>query len=161
METDSPAASDTGRGGTELIVQAAARRGVRACNLRLPQVHDTRKFGLISPLIEVARNTGVVAYVSDVARLYRLALEKAGPGVALHAVGEEGVSQKMIAETLAAGMNLPLRSLTAAEAADHFGWMAMFAGLDNPTSSAITQETMGWTPTGQDLITDLRAHFAS
>lgn len=172
METDRPTEPASGRAATELVVNAAASRGVRACNMRLPQVHDRQKFGLISYLIEIAQRSGTAAYVgdgasrwpaahvSDVAKLYRLALEKAEPGAALHAVGEEGVSQKVIAETLGAGLGLPVSSISLAEASDHFRWMGMFAGLDNTTSSAITQETMGWTPTGPHLITDLRAHFA-
>ncbi len=171
VETDWAEAVDATRAGTELVVKAAADRGVRAVVLRLPQVHDTTKAGLISYLIENARQKGMAAYigdganrwpaahVSDVGRLYRLALEKATPGVALHAVGESGVSNKAIAEVIGAGMGVPVRSLAMDEAGDYLGWMAMFAGLDNLVSSAITRETMGWTPTGPGLLADLRAHF--
>ena len=171
VETDWPATLDGTRSGTELVVRAAADRGVRAIVLRLPQVHDATKFGLISYLIDVARQKGFAAYVgeganrwpaahvSDVGRLYRLALEKAAPGVALHAVGESGVANKAIAEVIGAGMGVPVRSLAMEEVGDYLGWMVMFAGLDNLVSSAITQQTMGWTPAGPDLLTDLRAHF--
>ena len=172
VETDWTQTLDATRSGTELVVRASADKGVRAIIMRLPQVHDTTRAGLISYLIENARQKGLAAYVgdganrwpaahvSDVGRLYRLALEKAAPGVALHAVGEAGVPNKAIAEVIGAGLGLPVRSLTMDEAGDYLGWMAMFAGLDNLVSNDITRETMGWEPTGPDLLTDLRAQFA-
>ena len=172
VETDWPAILDASRSGTELVVKASADRGVRAVVMRLPQVHDTTRFGLISYLIEVARAKGFAAYVgdganrwpaahvSDVGRLYRLAVETAAPGVALHAVGEGGVANRAIAEVIGSGMGVPVRSLSADEVGDYLGWMAMFAGVDNLVSNDITRETMGWEPTGPDLLNDLRAHFA-
>jgi nucleoside-diphosphate-sugar epimerase len=144
-----------------------AARGVNVSYVRLPQVHDTKKQGLISPLIEISRAKGRVAYVgegnnrwpaahvSDVARLYRLAVERAEPGARYHAVAEEGVTAKDINEALGRSLKLPVVSLTADQVAAHFGWMAMFAGLDMPASSAITRKKLGWTPVGPGLIADL------
>ena len=154
---------------SELAGEAAAQRGVSVAAVRLPQVHDTRKQGLISPLVEIARRTGVSAYVgeganrfpaahvTDVARLYRLALEHHEPGARWHAVAEEGISTRRIAETLGAGLGLPVHSLSPEEASAHFGWMALFVGMDLPASSARTRERLGWTPAGPDLLADLRA----
>lgn len=145
-----------------------AARGVNVSYVRLPQVHDTRKQGLISPLIELARAKGRVAYlgegknrmaaahVSDVARLYALALDRAEPGARYHAVAEEGVPMRTIAEAVGRSLKLPVVSLSGAEAADYYGWMSMFAGLDMPASSAITREKLGWNPTGPGLLEDLQ-----
>ncbi|HEX4458662.1 MAG TPA: SDR family oxidoreductase, partial [Polyangia bacterium] len=145
----------------------AAARGVNISYVRLPQVHDTRKQGLITPLVELARAKGRVAYlgdgknrfsaahVSDVARLYRLAIEKAEPGARWHAVAEEGVAMHDIAEALGRALKLPVASLSGDEATAYFGWMAMFAGMDAPASSAITRKKLGWNPTGPGLIADL------
>ena len=153
---------------SELTGEEVAKRGVSVSVVRLPQVHDTHKQGLISPAIDIARQKGVSAYVgegsnrwpaahvSDVARLYRLALEKHEPGARWHAVAEPGVSVREIAEVIGAGLGLPVRSLSAQEAMAHFGWLGPFAGMDLPASSALTQERLGWTPEGPDLITDLR-----
>jgi nucleoside-diphosphate-sugar epimerase len=146
---------------------AVAARGVNVSYVRLPQVHDTKKQGLISPLIEISRAKGRVAYVgdgknrwpaahvSDVARLYRLAIERAEPGARYHAVGEEGVTAKDISEALGRSLKLPVASVSGDEIAAHFGWMAMFAALDMPASNAITRRKLGWTPVGPGLIADL------
>jgi len=135
--------------------------------VRLPQVHNPFKQGLISPVVEIAREKGVVAYVgkgdnrwpaghlSDVALLYRLAVEAGERGARYHAVGEEGVSSRVIAESLGRGLKLPVVSIAAEEAAAHFGWMAMFVALDMPASSALTQARLNWHPTGPTLIEDL------
>lgn len=145
----------------------AAARGVHISYVRLPQVHDTHKQGLITPLIEMARARGRVAYVgegksrfaaahvSDVARLYRLVVERAEPGARYHAVGEEGVAMRDIAEVLGRSLSLPVVSLSRDEAAEYFGWMAMFADLDMPAASAVTREQLGWTPVGPGLLADL------
>lgn len=147
---------------------ALSQAGVQVAVMRLPQVHDTRKQGLITPLIDVARQKGQVSYigdganqwaaahVSDVARLYRLAVEQGRGGEIFHAVDEEGVSAKAIATVLGEGLGLPVKSVTPEQAPETLGWMAMFAALDMPASSAWTRERLGWTPTGPDLITDLR-----
>jgi len=93
--------------------------------------------------------------VSDVARLYRLAIERAEPGARYNAVGEEGVTAKDISEALGRALKLPVVSLTGDEVAAHFGWMAMFAGVDMPASSAITRKKLGWAPIGPGLMADL------
>ena len=155
------------RGATELVVEDYARRGVRGMIVRLPQVHDREKHGLVSYAIEVAREKGVSAYVgdganrwaaahvSDVARLYRLALEKGQAGGRYHAVGESGVPMREVAEAVGRRLNVPAVSITAEVAPAHFGFLAMFAGRDVPTSSRLTQERLGWTPTGPGLVEDL------
>jgi nucleoside-diphosphate-sugar epimerase len=147
----------------------AADKGVSVTVVRLPQVHNTEKQGLISPFIEVSRAKRLSAYVrdgsnrwpavhvDDAARLYRLALERREPGARYHAVAEEGVSLRQIAETVGAGLGVPVASLTTEAAAEHFGWLAMFAGMDMLASSAWTRTSLNWTPTGPDLITDLKA----
>lgn len=147
----------------------AAARGVSVAVVRLPQVHDPVKQGLITPYIDNARAKGSVGYlgdgsnrwsaahVSDVARLYRLALEKHEAGARWHAVDEEGVPVRAIAEVVGAGLGLPVVSLSGDEAAGYFGWLGMFAGLDMIASSAWTRERLGWATTGPDLLTDLRA----
>jgi nucleoside-diphosphate-sugar epimerase len=152
---------------SELTAAAVAQRGVNVSVVRLPQVHDTVKQGLITPLIEIARERGVTAYVGegvnrfaaahvlDVAHLYRLALEKQDAGVNYHAVAEEGILNRDIAEAIGRGLKVPVVSISQEEAHTYFGWMAMFAGLDLSASSAITQERLGWHPTGPGLIEDL------
>lgn len=156
-----------GRGATELVAEDAARRGVRAMIMRLPQVHDTHRQGLVSYAIQTALEKRVSAYigdgssrwaaahVSDVARLYRLALEKGQAGARFHAVGESGVTMRAVAEALGRRLKLPVKSITPEEAPAHFGFLAMFAGRDAPTSSRLTQERLGWTPKGPGLIEDL------
>lgn len=152
---------------SERAAYALLDEGINVSVMRLPQVHNPYRQGLISPLIQVAREKGVCAYVdegrqrwaaghlSDVVRLYRLAIEKGERGARYHAVGEEGVGARDIAESLARGLNLPAVSITSEEAQAHFGWMAMFAVLDMPASSALTQARLGWVPTGPTLIADL------
>jgi nucleoside-diphosphate-sugar epimerase len=146
---------------------ALSLKGVSASVMRLPQVHDTIKQGLVTYAIAMAREKGVSAYVgegrnrwaaahiSDVARLYRLALEKHKAGAKYHAVAEEGVAMRDIAESIGRGMKVPVVSLSPEKATAHFGWLAMFAGLDVPASSAQTQQRLGWHPTGPGLIADL------
>jgi nucleoside-diphosphate-sugar epimerase len=155
------------RVASELAGKALLEAGVNVSVMRLPQVHNPLKQGLITPLVAVAREKGVSAYVgdgrnrwpaghlSDVALLYRLAIEKAERGARYHAVGEEGISSREIAEALGRGLNLPAVSITPDEAAAHFGWMAMFVGLDMPASSVQTQKKLDWHPTGPTLIADL------
>jgi nucleoside-diphosphate-sugar epimerase len=157
------------RVASEQAGAALLDKGVSVAVVRLPQVHDAVKQGLISPLIEIARAKGASAYVGDgrnrwpaapvldVARLYRLALEKHEAGARYHAVAEAGVSVREIAEVVAAGLGVPAVSLSPDEAADHFGWLAAFAGYDMPASSAWTRERLGWAPTGPSLIADLEA----
>jgi nucleoside-diphosphate-sugar epimerase len=135
--------------------------------IRLPQVHDTVKQGLVTYEIQVAREKGIVAYVGDglnrwpaahrldTAHLYRLALEKADTGARYHAVAEEGIPAREIAEVIGRGLNVPVVSLTPQEALGHFGWFAPFAGWDVPASSKRTRQDLGWNPTGPGLISDL------
>ncbi|SOE99872.1 Nucleoside-diphosphate-sugar epimerase [Burkholderia sp. OK233] len=152
---------------SEVAGNALLEAGVNVSVVRLPQVHNPFKQGLISPLVAIAREKGVSAFVgegrnrwpaghlSDVARLYRLAVEKRQQGARYHAVGEEGISSREIAEALGRGLNLPVVSISPGEAASHFGWMAMFVGLDMPASSVQTRARLDWHPTGPTLIADL------
>jgi len=154
---------------SELTGNALLDEGVKVSVVRLPQVHDPVKQGLITPYIEMSRAKGKVAYVGegtnrwpaahvlDVAKLYQLVLDKGEAGARYHAVAEEGVSARDIAKVVAAGLGLPLVSLPPEEAAGHFGWFAMFAGVDMPASSAWTRERLGWNPTGPVLVDDLKA----
>jgi nucleoside-diphosphate-sugar epimerase len=155
------------RAASEEAANSFADRGLRVAIVRLPQIHDTHRAGLISYAVRIAREKGEVTYVgdgrnrwaaghiSDTARLYRLAVEKTKSHAVYHAVGEEGVAAKQIAETVARGMKLPARSITPEEAPAQFGWLAHFAAWDMPASSAITQKALDWKPTGTDLLTDL------
>ncbi len=152
---------------SELAGNALLDAGVNVSVVRLPQVHNPFKQGLITPLVAIAREKGVSAYVgdgrnrwpaghvSDVALLYRLAVEKAERGARYHAVGEEGISSREIAEVLGRGLKLPAVSVAPEQAMAHFGWMGMFMGLDMPASSAQTQAKLGWRPVGPTLIADL------
>jgi nucleoside-diphosphate-sugar epimerase len=155
------------RAASEEAASAIAAEGVNVSVVRLPQVHDPVKQGLISPMIDVIREKGVSAYVGDgenrypaahvldVARLYRLALEKAERGAKYHAVAEEGVTLRAIAEVLGRRLKVPVKSIAPEEAPAHFGWLAMFAGRDLPASSELTRRKLGWMPTGPGLIADL------
>jgi nucleoside-diphosphate-sugar epimerase len=166
---DGPTAPWNPRAGSEAVVKELAAQCVNTSVVRLPQVHDTRKQGLIPYVHAVAREKRVSAYigdganrwpaahVSDVARLYHLAFEKAERGAIYHAVDEEGVSMKAIAEALGRGLKVPVISIKPEESQAHFGWLAMFAGHDMPSSSALTQKKLNWKPTGPSLIADLDA----
>lgn len=155
------------RKASELAGNKALQNGANISVVRLSQVHDTIKQGLITPLIEIARQKGVSAYVgegqnrwsavhlSDAARLYVLALEKNHPGSRYHAVAEEGITLRAIAETIGQLLNLPVVRLGSSEASDHFGWMSKFVAQDMSASSAITQKELKWQPQGPDLLTDL------
>ncbi len=146
---------------------ALSLKSVRASVVRLPQVHDRVRQGLLTYAVAVAREKSVSAYVgegrnrwaaahvSDVARLYRLVLEKNEPGAKYHAVAEEGISARDIAEAIGRGLKLPVKSISADEAPAHFGWLAMFASRDLPASSEKTRRRLGWNPTGPGLIADL------
>ena len=101
------------------------------------------------------RNRWPAAHISDVARLYRLAIEKSEPGAIYNAVGEEGVPARDIAETIGRRLKMPVKSITPEEAGGYFGWLAHLAARDMPASSALTQKKLGWRPTGPGLIADL------
>ena len=156
------------RAPSEHALAAASGRSVRGVAVRLPpSVHDEADSGFVLALIGVARAKGVSAYVGDgmnrwpavhrldAARLFRLALEKA-PAGALHGAAEEGVAMREIAEAISEGLGVPVRSIDVEEAKDHFDWMAMFVGVDNPTSSAITRDRTGWDPQRPGLLADMR-----
>jgi nucleoside-diphosphate-sugar epimerase len=146
---------------------ALALKDVRAAAMRLPQVHNPDKQGLVTPLIAIYREKGVCAYVGDgsnrwpaahvldVARLYRLAIEKTEPKARYHAVAEEGVPLRAIAEAIGRRLDLPVKSIAPQEAETFFTWLAPFATLDMPASSAQTRQRLGWAPTGPGLIADL------
>lgn len=168
-ENDPPAESTLVPRKPELTARAVAASGVHVAVIRLPQVHDTRKQGLVSMLIQTAREKGVSAYVDDggsrwaaapledVKHLYRLVLEKTGPGMTTyHAVQEEGVSLRDIAEAIGKGLNVPVISISAETAVAHFGaFLGHGAAVDLPASSGWTRKTLGWNPTGPGLIEDL------
>ena len=155
------------RAASEEAAVSVAADGVNVSIVRLPQVHDTVKQGLITPVIEMYREKGVCAYVGDglnrwpaayvldVVRLYRLAIEKAEPDAKYHAVAEEGVPMRDIAGAIGRRLELPVKSIAPEEAPAFFGWLAMFAGHDMPASSAQTRRKLGWEPTGPGLIADL------
>ena len=143
---DSPVATWNPRGASEAAVKELTARGVNTSVVRLPQVHDTRKQGLAPYLLAVSREKGVSPYIgdggnrwpaahlSDVARLYRLAFEKAEHGAIYHAVDEEGVTMKAIVEAHGRGLKAPVVSIKPGEVEAHFGWLARFAVIDMPSS---------------------------
>ena len=168
-EEDAPAVSSDSvpRVASEEAAAWVHKRGVRVLVVRLPQVHDTEKQGLITYAVALSREKGVSAYVGDgtnrwpavhvldAARLYRLVLEQGTAGARYHAVAEEGVPVRQIAEVIGRRLNLPVVSKSPAEAVEHFGWLGVFAGLDCPASSALTRQQLGWRPVGPALISDL------
>ena len=156
-----------GRAKSEGILLAA--RGIRGCIMRLPpSVHGAGDHGFVPAMIDMARKAGAAAYVGDganrwpsvhrldAAKLFRLALEGAEPGTRLHAVAEEGIAMREIAETIGTGLGLPVRAITPEEATAHFGWAVNFAQIDNPTSGAATRERFGWQPQEPGLLADMR-----
>ena len=152
---------------SEQAADAVEATGVKVMSIRLPQVHGKGDHGFVPILIGIARDKGRAAYVGDgknrwpavhrldAARLYRLALEKGTAGARYNAVAEEGVSLRALEEVIGRHLNLPVVSLSPEEAADYYGWFAGFAAMDMPASSEWTQKTLGWAPTGPDLMTDL------
>ena len=167
--------NDTAEGGpridSENATIALAERGVRSSVIRLsPLVHSTLdRHGFAHRLINIAREKGVSAFVGDgsnrwpgvhtldAAHLYRLALEAAPAGTRLHGVADEGVPFRDIAGVIGRHLDVPVVSISAEEAGDHFGFLSVFASFDNPTSSALTQKVLDWHPEGPGLIEDLDA----
>ncbi len=174
---DAPSGSDPSGsedGPTRLTnaqrVVALASRGIRSSVLRLPPtVHGDGDAGFVPTLIGIARDKGAAGYVddgtnrwpavhrSDAARLFRLAVETAPAGATLHAIQDEGVPTRTIAEIFGRHLNLPVVAVPAAEAFGHFGWIGGFFGLDSPASSTLTRQLTGWEPTGPGLLEDLEA----
>ena len=155
---------------SEEAALALAARGVRASVLRLPpSVHGNGDHGFVPRLISIAREKGVSAFIGDglnrwsavhrfdAAHLYRLVLEKGSAGATYHGVADEGVPTREIAEAIARGLNVAVVGKSSEEAADHFGWIARFFGIDGPASSALTQKRLGWQPVQPELIADLNA----
>lgn len=157
------------RAATALHVLSLRGVGVRSSVLRFPPtVHGDGDHGFVATLVAIARQSGVSAYVggganrwpavhrSDAARLTRLAAESAPAGSVLHAVGDEGVRFKEMAEAIGRHLDVPTTSLGPAEALGHFGVLGHFVGLDSPASASITRELLGWSPTGPGLLDDLQ-----
>ncbi|HEX4182257.1 MAG TPA: SDR family oxidoreductase [Caulobacteraceae bacterium] len=166
--TETDVGSDFGRGATENMVAAAAGRGVRTAAIRLsPTTHSKDDRGFTPRLIDIARQSGVAAYIGDganrwpavhrldAARLYRLALEKGSPGARYHAVGDEGVPTREIAEAIGRHLNLPVVSLPAEKASEHFGFLGMFFGVNAPATAHLTRAELGWEPREPGLLAGL------
>jgi nucleoside-diphosphate-sugar epimerase len=161
------------RGASENAAIALAERGVRSSVVRLaPSVHGPGEHGFVPTLVDIARNKGVSAYIADgsnrwpavyrldAARLFRLALEAAPAGSRLHGVGDEGVPFRDIAGVIGRHLNLPVVGISREEADAHFGWLSANASTDNPTSSMLTRERLGWRPEGPGLIADIeQGHY--
>lgn len=161
---------DSMRGGSENLALGYAARGVRSVSVRFaPTVHGAGDHGFVAALVGIARAHGVSAYVgdgasrwpavhvSDAGRLIALAVDQAQAGSILHAVAEEGVATREIAEAIGRGLDVPVTSVDPDDAVGHFGWLGRFFALDVPASSAITRSTLSWTPTGPTLVADLDA----
>ena len=165
-DVDPPAHSSLPR-APELAAQALIQQGIAVNVVRVPQVHNTFRQGLVTFLIAIAREKRVSAYIAeglnrwpaanvlDVAHLYRHALEKQEAGARYHAVAEEGVTLRDIAEAIGHGLGLPVVSIPQERAETHFGFYAKYAGLDLSASSVLTQQRLGWHPSGPGLIRDL------
>lgn len=169
-EEDTADAATHPRAATANATQALAERGVRSVVVRFaPTVHGDGDHGFVARLVSIARESGVSAYVGDgatrwaavhrldAAHLVRLALETAPAGSVVHATAETGVASRDIASAIGRGLDLPVVSVPAEEAAAHFGWLAMFFGADIPASSELTRATLGWEPTQPGLVADLDA----
>jgi nucleoside-diphosphate-sugar epimerase len=161
---------DSPRGGSENLAFEFVDRGVRSVALRFsPTVHGFRDHGFIAIIAAVAREKGVSGYPgtgtnrwaavhrSDAGRLVALGLEKAPAGARLHAVAEEGIPVRDIAEAIGRSLGLPVTSIAPDDVQDHFGWIGTFFSMDLAATSTVTRQLLGWTPTGPTLIEDLDA----
>lgn len=164
------------RGGSENLALEFVERGVHTVSVRFaPTVHGAGDHGFIAQLVTVARQNGVSGYPgdganrwaavhrSDAARLVALALAKAPAGARLHAVAEEGISTRQIADAIGRAFDLPVASISADDVTRHFGWIGTFFAMDLPATSMATRELLGWAPTGPTLLEDLNngAYVAS
>jgi nucleoside-diphosphate-sugar epimerase len=161
------------RRATAEYVLSLASRGVRSSVMRLPPTnHGDGDNGFIATLVGIAREKGVSGHIGDgtnrwpavhrldSARLFRLALEHAPAGSTLHAVADEGVPIREVAEVIGRHLDLPVVSIAAEDAGEHFTWLAGFLGVDSPASSVLTRELLGWQPTQPGLIADLdQGHY--
>lgn len=161
-----------GRRRAELLAMSFAEKGVRPSSVRLaPTVHGKDDHGFMARIVAIAREKKVSAYIGDganrwpavhrldAARLFRLAVESAPAGTVLHGIAEERVELRNVAEVIGRQLDVPVVSLSADEAPDHFGFLSGFLGADLPTSSALTRERFDWTPTGPELLQDLEASY--
>jgi nucleoside-diphosphate-sugar epimerase len=176
-DLDSATTSWTGgpaiRAANAQMTLALASRGVRSSVVRLPPTnHGDGDNGFMATLVSIARDKGVSGYIGDgtnrwpavhrldSARLFRLAVETAPAGSALHAVADEGVAIRDIAEVIGRHLDIPVVSISPEDAGEHFTWLAGFLGLDSPASSALTRELLGWQPAHPGLIDDLdQGHY--
>jgi nucleoside-diphosphate-sugar epimerase len=161
------------RAATALLTLSLTSRGVRSSVLRLPPtVHGDGDHGFMATLVGIARDNGASGYIGDgsnrwpavhrldAAHLFRLAAEQAPPGSALHAVADQGVPIRDIAEVIGRHLNLPVVSVPPQQAGQHFAWLAPFLGADAPASSALTRELLGWQPAQPGLLDDLgKGHY--
>jgi nucleoside-diphosphate-sugar epimerase len=161
------------RMGTAQVALSLASQGVRSSVVRLPPtVHGDGDHGFLATLVGIARDKGVSGYIGDgsnrwpavhrldAAHLFRLALENAPAGSVLHAVADEGVAIRDIAEVIGRHLDLPVVAISPEDAGEHFAWLAGFLGADSPASSALTRELLGWQPTHPGLIDDLdQGHY--
>ena len=176
--TLSPAVAAAGTGprtrwATAELTLSLASRGVRSSVVRLaPTNHGDGDNGFLAALVGIAREKGVSGYIGDganrwpavhrldSARLFRLAMENAPAGTTLHAVADEGVPIRDIAEVIGRHLNLPVVSISPHDAGGHFTWLAGFLAADSPASSALTRELLGWQPAQPGLIDDLdQGHY--
>jgi nucleoside-diphosphate-sugar epimerase len=169
---DDPPAPGFPRSPAADMTVALADRGVRSSVVRLPPTtHGEGDHGFIAMIAGIAREKGVSGYIgdgsdvwaavhrSDASKVFRLALENAPAGTVWHAVGEEGVSKRAIAERIAAQLDIPVGPIAAEEAGGHFGWIGLIWGSHLPASSQLTQDRLGWKPIGPLLLEDIDAGY--
>lgn len=173
-----PAPAQAGRGpqirrNTAELTLSLADRGIRSCVLRLPPtVHGDGDHGFMATLVGIDAEKGVSGYIGDgsnrwpavhrfdAAHLFKLALENAPAGSTLHAIADEGVPIRAVADVIGRHLGLPVRSVAPEEATEHFGWLGAFLGIDSPASSALTRELMDWQPAQPGLLDDLdKGHY--
>jgi nucleoside-diphosphate-sugar epimerase len=160
------------RAASELAGEALLQRGINVVVMRLSQIHNPVKQGLVTEVIKQAQKKGRSAYIdeglnhwsaahlADTAHLYRLALERHQPGARYHATAETGVAFRLIAEAIGEGLGVPTVAIPAYEAMANFGWLSAFVGKDMTSLSSKTQMRLGWKPSGPGLITDIRDFFS-